>query len=80
MIFGGTTNLDANDQALLTLLSQGPNVLYGYAMRMAQARAARTPALASNLLSFQDNGVKDTIVGGGSENNYYVMGKYDVRR
>ena len=80
MVFGGTTNFDANDQALLSLLTQGPNFMYSYAMRQAQARAARNPALKANLLTFQDSGVQDTIIGGGP-NGFYVMGKYDsVRR
>ena len=32
MVIAGSTNYDTNDQALINLLNQGPNVLYGYSM------------------------------------------------
>jgi Ca2+-binding RTX toxin-like protein len=77
MVFAGTTNFDANDQALLNLLNQGPNFIYSYAMRQAMAAAARNPALRASLLTFQDSGARDTIFGSGL-NNWFEMGRKSV--
>ena len=48
MVFGGSTNYDSNDQALLNLLEQGPRFMYGYSFRRALASAAKNPALLSS--------------------------------
>lgn len=79
MVFGGTTNFDANDQALISLLNQGPDVMFGYSMRRALASVAKNPALKSSLLTFQDTGGHDTIIGSGL-NNFFLTGKFGIVR
>ncbi len=76
MVFGGTTNYDFNDQALLNLLEQGPRVMYGYSVRRALASLAANPAMAAAFLTFQDVGAHDTVFGQLNYNNWYVLGKY----
>ncbi len=74
IIFTGTTNVDANDQALLNLLDDGLRVSYGYGLRRLLASAANNPALLSPPVTFQDTGAHDTIFGS-SANNWFVLGK-----
>jgi cyclophilin family peptidyl-prolyl cis-trans isomerase len=76
MIFGGTTNFDSSDQALLTLLAEGPLYSYSYTVRRAFAAGALDPEIDSSLLSFHDSGQADTIYGS-YLNNWLVLGKYD---
>ncbi len=75
LVFGGTTDYDSNDQALLSLLNQGPRGMFGYSARRALASAAANPALLSSLFSFQDSGAHDIIFGGGGSTNWLVPGK-----
>jgi len=79
IVFGGTTNYDGNDQALMNVLNQGPLMMVSYGVRRALAAAHGNPALLSSMLTFQDNGARDTIFGSGS-NNWFVAGKYGTVR
>ncbi len=69
MIFCGTTNWDsnANDQALLNLLNEGPMFMYSYSYRQALANAARHPgnaALQSDVVKLTTyTGARDAIFG-----------------
>jgi Ca2+-binding RTX toxin-like protein len=76
MVFGGTTSWNSNDAALLNLLAQGSYAAYGYSYRRALTSIARNPALASEMLTFQDSGAVDTIFGSNA-NDWYILGKYD---
>ncbi len=79
IVFGGTTNYDGNDQALMNVLNQGPLMMVSYGVRRALAAAHGNPALLSSMLTFQDNGARDTIFGSGA-NNWFVAGKYGTVR
>jgi large repetitive protein len=79
MVFGGSTNFDSNDQALIGLLNQGSYAMLGYTHRRALASSANNPALLSSMLSFQDSGAVDTVFGS-SLHNWFVLGKYGVVR
>ncbi len=75
IVFAGATNVDSNDQALLNLLDDGSRITYGYSVRRVLASAAKTTALLSSPVSFQDTGAHDTIFGS-NLNNWFVLGKY----
>jgi cyclophilin family peptidyl-prolyl cis-trans isomerase len=77
IVFGGTTNYDSNNGALVNLLAQGIFAAYGYSYRRALASTARNPALASSMLTFHDSGAADVIFGS-YVNNWLVLGKNDV--
>jgi Ca2+-binding RTX toxin-like protein len=77
MAFGGSTNYDTNDQALLNLLNQGPNFMWGYSVRRAMASAAKNKALLANMLTLTDSGAHDVIFGSGP-NNWFVPGKNGI--
>lgn len=74
MIFGGTTNFDTNEQALINLLNQGSQFMYSASYRRAVAAAAANPKLRSSLLTFTDNGARNTIFGSGGS-NWFLPGK-----
>ena len=74
LIFGGTTNYDTNDQALINLLNQGSRFMCSASYRRAVAAAAANPKLRSSLLNFTDNGARNTIFGSGGS-NWLVPGK-----
>jgi cyclophilin family peptidyl-prolyl cis-trans isomerase len=76
MIFGGVTSWNSNNSALLNLLAQGSFAAYGYSYRRALASVARTPSLASSLLSFQDSERVDAVYGS-HVNDWLILGKYD---
>ena len=84
-VYAGTTNLSGtasssaatssatNDQALLSLLNQGPRAGLSAASRRAKAATVKNP-LAVGVLSFQDTGATDTIIGS-LKGSSYILGK-----
>jgi len=75
IVFAGSTNSDANDHALATLLQDKPRVSYGYSARRLLASSAKSAAMASSPVTFQDSGAHDSVFGKNLI-NWYVLGKY----
>ena len=71
-VFCGVTSYNANDQALLSVLNQGPRFMFSYVMRRALASSATNP---TGVFSFQDTGAVDTVYGN-LTNNWFMLGKY----
>jgi cyclophilin family peptidyl-prolyl cis-trans isomerase len=77
ILIGGTTSYDANDQALMTILTQGAvKGVFGMTTRRFLGGSGSALKVGATV---QDDGARDTLFGGGGH-DWYVPGTKDVWR
>ncbi len=74
-IFAGVTDSNLNDQALMSLLQEGPMFPYSYLLRGVMASASGSLTALEKILGLTDNGAHDTVYGLKNSNNLFILGK-----